>query len=182
MQYHLGALRNVNSRIYRAIGPNVGVDSFRDGAIAEPLSRLLDEMDQVQQLPKTILYGLNSKDNEVLAAIAGNFQEGGIPSKIQFGSAWWFNDHIDGMVAQMKVLGNLGLLSRFVGMLKTPEASYPTVAMSTSEEYYVICLANGLKMVNIPMISNGWVKSLKIYPIIMRKDTLSSISNNHECH
>lgn len=117
MQYHLGALRNVNSRIYRAIGPNVGVDSFRDGAIAEPLSKLLDEMDQMQQLPKTILYGLNSKDNEVLAAIAGNFQEGGIPSKIQFGSAWWFNDHIDGMVAQMKVLGNLGLLSRFVGML-----------------------------------------------------------------
>lgn len=117
MQYHLGALRNVNTRFYRKMGPNVGIDSFRDGTIAEPLSRLLDEMDQEKQLPKTILYGLNSKDNEVLAALAGNFQEGGIPSKVQFGSAWWFNDHIDGMVAQMKVLGNIGMLSRFVGML-----------------------------------------------------------------
>lgn len=117
MQYHIGALRNANSRLFRAIGANVGVDSFRDGEIAVPLSQLLDELDQEQQLPKTILYGLNQKDNEVLAAIAGNFQEGGIPSKIQFGSAWWFNDHIDGMEAQMKILGNFGLLSRFIGML-----------------------------------------------------------------
>lgn len=117
MQYHIGALRNVNSRLFRAIGANVDVDSFRDGPIAIPLSQLLDELDQKQQLPKTILYGLNPKDNEMLAAMAGNFQEGGIPSKVQFGSAWWFNDHIDGMETQMKVLGNLGLLSRFIGML-----------------------------------------------------------------
>ncbi|RHW34042.1 glucuronate isomerase [Lysinibacillus yapensis] len=117
MQYHIGALRNANSRLFRAIGANVGADSFRDGGIAVPLSQLLDELDREHNLPKTILYGLNPKDNEVLAAMAGNFQEGGIPSKVQFGSAWWFNDHIDGMEAQMKVLGNLGLLSRFIGML-----------------------------------------------------------------
>lgn len=117
MQYHIGALRSVNTRLSRALGPNVGCDSMKDDSIAVPLSRLLDELDQTGQLPKTILYGLNPRDNETLAAMAGNFQEGGIPSKIQFGAAWWFNDHIDGMTAQMKTLGNLGLLSRFVGML-----------------------------------------------------------------
>ncbi|MGA8941556.1 MAG: glucuronate isomerase [Thermoactinomyces sp.] len=117
MQYHIGALRSVNTRLSRALGPNVGCDSMKDDSIAVPLSRLLDELDQNSHLPKTILYCLNPRDNEMLAAMAGNFQEGGIPSKIQFGAAWWFNDHIDGMTAQMKTLGNLGLLSRFIGML-----------------------------------------------------------------
>ncbi len=117
MQYHIGALRSVNTRLYRTLGPNVGCDSMKDDSIALPLSRLLDKLDQDSQLPKTILYGLNPRDNEMLAAMAGNFQEGGTPSKVQFGAAWWFNDHIDGMAAQMKTLGNLGLLSRFVGML-----------------------------------------------------------------
>ncbi|WP_251551079.1 glucuronate isomerase [Neobacillus muris] len=117
MQYHIGALRSVNSRLTRKIGINVGVDSMRDASFAVPLSQLLDELDRDQQLPKTILYSLNQNDNEMLAAMAGNFQEGGTPSKIQFGSAWWFNDHIDGMIAQMKILGNLGVLARFVGML-----------------------------------------------------------------
>lgn len=117
MQYHIGALRNVSSRLQRALGPNVGADSFKDDPIGVPLARLLDELDRDRQLPKTILYGLNPNDNELLAAMAGNFQEGGTPSKIQFGAAWWFNDHMDGMTAQMKTLGNSGLLSRFVGML-----------------------------------------------------------------
>lgn len=117
MQYHIGALRSANSRLFRKLGPNIGCDSFTDEAIAIPIARLLDALDQTGQLPKTVLYGLNPNDNELLAAMAGNFQEGGIPSKIQFGSAWWFNDHIDGMTAQLRTLGNLGLLSRFVGML-----------------------------------------------------------------
>lgn len=117
MQYHIGALRNTNSRLHRKIGINVGGDSFQDDPIAIPLVKLLDELDQNGELPKTILYGLNANYNETLAAIAGDFQEGGTPSKMQFGSAWWFNDHIEGMVDQMKTLGNIGLLSRFVGML-----------------------------------------------------------------
>jgi glucuronate isomerase len=117
MQYHIGALRNANSHLFYNIGSNIGCDSMKDAPIAIPLCQLLDELDKVQQLPKTVLYGLNPKDNELLATIAGNFQRKGTPSKVQFGSAWWFNDHIDGMVAQMKTLGNVGVLSRFIGML-----------------------------------------------------------------
>jgi len=117
MQYHIGALRSANSRLLRKLGINIGCDSMKDEQMAIPLAQLLDTLDQDHQLPKTILYCLNPNDNETLAAMAGNFQEGGIPSKIQFGSGWWFNDHIDGMTAQMKTLGNFGLLARFVGML-----------------------------------------------------------------
>lgn len=117
MQLHIGALRNVNSRLFQSIGANVGGDSMRDDPVALPLARLLDAMDQSGQLPKTILYGLNPRDNEMLAAMAGNFQEGGTIAKMQFGTAWWFNDHREGMISQMKALSNIGLLSRFIGML-----------------------------------------------------------------
>lgn len=117
MQYHIGALRSANSRLFSEIGINIGCDSMKDESIANPLSRLLDELDKDQRLPKTILYSLNPTDYDMLATMAGNFQGGGTPSKVQFGSAWWFNDHIDGMTAQMKILGNVGLLARFVGML-----------------------------------------------------------------
>lgn len=117
MQYHIGALRSANSRLFQTIGANIGCDSMQDSPIAIPLAKLLDELDRDGSLPKTILYGLNPNTNEVLATMAGNFQEGGIPSKLQFGSGWWFNDHIDGMAAQMKTLANQGLLSRFIGML-----------------------------------------------------------------
>lgn len=117
MQYHIGALRSANSRLFQSLGANIGCDSMQDSPVAIPLAKLLDELDRDGNLPKTILYGLNPNDNEVLATMAGNFQEGGTPSKIQFGSGWWFNDHIDGMIAQMKTLGNQGLLSRFIGML-----------------------------------------------------------------
>ncbi|MBU3568834.1 glucuronate isomerase [Priestia aryabhattai] len=117
MQYHIGALRSANSRLFSEIGVNIGCDSMKDESIANPLSRLLDELDKDQRLPKTILYSLNPTDYDMLATMAGNFQGGGTPSKVQFGSAWWFNDHIDGMNAQMKILGNVGLLARFVGML-----------------------------------------------------------------
>lgn len=116
-QYHMGALRNNSTRGFSSLGPDTGFDSIGDRAIAEPLSRLLDAQDRDGQLPRTVLYCLNPTHNEVLATMAGNFQGGGIPGKVQFGSGWWFNDQLDGMQRQMNQLAQLGLLSRFVGML-----------------------------------------------------------------
>lgn len=117
MQLHIAALRNNNSRMLKEIGANSGFDSINDESIAYPLSRLLDSVDKENCLPKTILYTLNPKDNYVLGTMIGNFQGEGIPGKIQFGSAWWFNDNKDGMIEQMKTLANLGAFGRFVGML-----------------------------------------------------------------
>lgn len=117
MQLHIAALRNNNNRMFEKIGPNTGFDSINDESIAYPLSRLLDSVDKENSLPRTILYTLNPKDNYVLGAMIGNFQGEGIPGKMQFGAAWWFNDNKDGMIEQMKALANLGLLGRFVGML-----------------------------------------------------------------
>ncbi len=116
-QYHLGAMRNNNSRLFRALGPDTGFDSIGDWSQAGRLARHLDMMDRREQLPKTILYTLNPSDNYVFATMIGNFQDGSVPGKVQFGSGWWFNDQIEGMEAQMNALSNLGLLSRFVGML-----------------------------------------------------------------
>ncbi|WP_067435539.1 glucuronate isomerase [Duffyella gerundensis] len=116
-QYHIGALRNTNQRQFGLLGPDVGFDSINDRPLAEPLSRLLDAQNRQNALPKTILYCLNPRDNEVLATMAGNFQGEGEPGKMQFGSAWWFNDQLDGMERQMTQLAQIGLLSRFVGML-----------------------------------------------------------------
>ncbi len=116
MQLHMAALRNNNTRMFRMLGPDTGYDSIDDVGIARPLSALLDAMDQENDLPKTILYSLNPKDNYVLATMLGNFQRD-IPGKLQLGSGWWFNDQRDGMEEQMCALANLGLLSRFVGML-----------------------------------------------------------------
>ncbi|WP_421505143.1 glucuronate isomerase [Erwinia rhapontici] len=116
-QYHIGALRNNNRRQLLLLGPDVGFDSINDRPLAEPLSRLLDAQNRDNALPKTILYCLNPRDNEVLATMAGNFQGEGQPGKMQFGSAWWFNDQKDGMERQMTQLAQMGLLSRFVGML-----------------------------------------------------------------
>lgn len=127
MQLHIGALRNNNTRMYQKIGADVGFDSINDLSIAHSLSRFLDSLDTEDTLPRTILYTLNPKDNYVLGTMLGNFQGGGIAGKIQFGSAWWFNDQKDGMLEQMKALANLGLLSRFVGMLTDSRSflSYP---------------------------------------------------------
>ena len=127
MQLHIGAMRNNSTRMYKALGADTGFDSINDLSIAEPLSRFLDALDKEDQLPKTILYTLNPKDNYVLGTMLGNFQKAPTPGKIQFGSGWWFNDQRDGMVAQMKALSNLGLLSRFVGMLTDSRSfvSYP---------------------------------------------------------
>ena len=117
MQLHIGPMRNNSSRMYASIGKDAGFDSMDDQDVARELSALLNAMDQSGELPKTILYCLNPKDNATLASMLGNFQDGSIPGKIQFGPAWWFNDSKEGMIEQMKVLSSMGLLSRFVGML-----------------------------------------------------------------
>jgi len=116
-QLHLGALRNNNSRLFSALGPDTGFDSIGDFEIARPLSRFLDRLDRDEKLPKTILYNLNPRDNEVMATMIGNFQDGSSAGKMQYGSAWWFLDQKTGMEQQIDALANLGLLSRFVGML-----------------------------------------------------------------
>ena len=127
MQLHMNAIRNNSLRMLKLIGPDSGFDAIGDYPLAEALSGLLDRLDQTDQVPKTILYSLNPTNNELLASIAGSFQGGGIPGKIQLGSGWWFNDQIDGMKRQMIVLANYGLLSRFVGMLTDSRSflSYP---------------------------------------------------------
>lgn len=126
-QLHIGALRNNNTRLMRLLGPDTGFDSVADYQIAYPLSRFLDRLDREDKLSKTIIYTLNPKDNETIATIMGCFQDGSIPGKIQFGSGWWFNDQKDGMLRQMEALSQLGLLSRFVGMLTDSRSflSYP---------------------------------------------------------
>ncbi len=116
-QYHLGALRNNNSRFFKVLGPDTGFDSIGDFEIARPLSKFLDRLDQNNQLAQTILYNLNPRDNELIATMIGNFQDGSVPGKMQFGSGWWFLDQKGGMENQINALSNLGLLSRFVGML-----------------------------------------------------------------
>ncbi|MEW5813953.1 MAG: glucuronate isomerase [Spirochaetota bacterium] len=127
MQLHMGALRNVNSRMLNTIGPDTGFDSTGDFEIARPLGKFLNMLDRTNELPKMILYSLNSCDNEVVGTMIGNFQDGTIPGKMQFGSAWWFQDQKTGMEKQMTDLANYGLLSRFVGMLTDSRSflSYP---------------------------------------------------------
>jgi glucuronate isomerase len=117
MQFHLGAMRNNNTRMMRKLGPDTGFDSIGDWPQAEPLARHLDKLDQNDRLPKTILYNLNPADNYAFASLLGSFQDGGVPGKVQFGSGWWFLDQKEGIEWQLNTLSNLGLLSRFVGML-----------------------------------------------------------------
>ena len=126
-QLHLGAMRSNNTRMLNTIGPDTGFDSIGDYMTAEPLSRFFDALDADNQLPKTILYNLNPRDNELLATMIGNFQDGSVPGKMQFGSGWWFLDQKDGMEKQIEALSNMGLLSRFVGMLTDSRSflSYP---------------------------------------------------------
>ncbi len=137
-QLHIGALRNNNSKMFEKLGPDTGFDSVNDFQIAEGLSKILDSLEKKDCLPKTILYTLNPKDNYVLGTMLGNFQGGGIPGKIQFGSGWWFNDQRDGMESQMRALSNLGMLSRFVGML-TDSRSFVSY---TRHDYFRRILCN----------------------------------------
>ncbi len=116
-QFHLGAMRNNNSRLFRALGPDTGFDSIGDFNLAAPVARFLDRLDDGNRLAKTILYNSNPRDNEVLATLIGAFQDGSVAGKMQFGSGWWFLDQLDGMERQINALSNMGLLSRFVGML-----------------------------------------------------------------
>ena len=126
-QFHFGALRNINSRAMATLGADTGYDTIGDWEIARALARFLDRLDREGRLAKTILYVMNSRDNEAVAAAVGCFQDGSLPGKMQFGSAWWFNDQKDGIEKQINALSNLGLLSRFVGMLTDSRSflSYP---------------------------------------------------------
>jgi glucuronate isomerase len=163
MQIHLAALRNVNSRAFQSLGPDTGYDAVHDHPAAANLARLLDYLESRGKLPKTILYSLNIKDLYTLGTIMGCFQGGGIPGKMQLGSGWWFLDHIDGMETQMKILGNTGLLSRFVGMLTDSRSflSYPR------HEYFrrILCniLGNWAESGEIPAdfpLLSGMVKDI----------------------
>ncbi|MGL5617056.1 MAG: glucuronate isomerase [Sarcina sp.] len=138
MQLHIGPLRNNNKRMFNKLGPDSGFDSINDHLVAEPLSYLLNSLDEKALLPKTILYCLNPKDNEVIATMLGNFQSGVGISKIQFGSGWWFNDQKDGMERQMMALSQLGLISKFIGML-TDSRSFLSY---TRHEYFRRILCN----------------------------------------
>ena len=127
MEIHIGAMRNNNGVMFKKLGPDTGYDSVADYEIAVNLSRLLDAMNTEFKLPKTVLFTLNPKDNYVLGTMLGNFQSDEAESKIQFGSAWWFNDNYDGMRTQMQTLMNLGVISKFVGMITDSRSflSYP---------------------------------------------------------
>jgi len=150
MQLHLGAIRNTNTRMLGSLGINTGFDTIADFNFAEQLANLLDSLEQLGSLPKTILYCLNPRDNDLLASMIGNFQSD-VPGKIQFGSAWWFNDHEDGMIDQMKALANIGLFSRFVGMLTDSRSfiSYPR------HEYFRRIVCN---------LVGSWVEKGSFYP------------------
>lgn len=116
-QLHVGAMRNNNTHLFRSLGADIGCDSIGDWNQGEALSRYLGRLSEMQAMPKTVLYNLNPADNYVLATMAGNFMDGTIPGKVQFGSGWWFLDQKEGMEWQMNALSSVGLLSRFIGML-----------------------------------------------------------------
>ena len=116
-QFHLGALRNNNARMHRILGPDTGWDSIGDFSQAQKLSNFLNALDSKDKLTKTIIYNLNPADNEVMATMIGNFNDGSMRGKVQFGSGWWFLDQKDGMTKQLNALSNMGLISCFIGML-----------------------------------------------------------------
>lgn len=137
MQLHIGGLRNTNTKMVEQIGPNSGFDSIGDFAYANDLANLLNELEKVDKLPKTIIYNLNPRDNYMVASMVGNFQRN-IPGKIQFGTAWWFNDNRDGMENQIKTLANVGLLTKFIGMLTDSRS----LLSYTRHEYFRRILCN----------------------------------------
>lgn len=158
MQLHIGPMRNNSARMFAAVGADAGFDSMDDAPLAQDLSRLLDAMDADDRLPKTVLYCLNPKDTETLASMLGNFQGGGIPGKMQLGSAWWFNDQIDGMRRQLTALASMGMLSHFIGMLTDSRSflSFPR------HEYFrrILCselgrlIENGEYPADIPFVGS----------------------------
>ncbi len=156
-QFHLGALRNNSSRMLRELGPDTGFDSIGDFDVARPLAKFLDRLDTSNKLAKTILYNLNPSQNELYATMIGNFNDGSTPGKIQYGSAWWFLDQKDGMERQLNALSNMGLLSRFVGMLTDSRSflSYPR------HEYFrrILCnlLGNDVENGELPASELAWI-------------------------
>jgi glucuronate isomerase len=143
-QFHLGPLRNNNSRMFALVGADAGFDSIGDASFARGLARFLDRLDRTEQLAKTILYNINPSHNEMLATMIGNFQDGRVQGKLQFGSGWWFLDQKDGMEKQLNCLSNMGLLSTFVGML-TDSRSFLSY---TRHEYFrrILCNLLGTEM------------------------------------
>lgn len=143
-QFHLGPIRNNNFKLFSQIGADAGVDSIGDYSQAEGLSTFLNELDKTDQLAKTIIYNINPADNEVFATMVGNFNDGSIKAKVQYGSGWWFLDQLDGMEKQLNALSNMGLVSTFVGMLTDSRSflSFPR------HEYFrrLICNLFGTEM------------------------------------
>lgn len=124
---HFGAMRNNNTRLFKKLGPDTGFDSIGDYSQAESLSKFLDRLDQTNQLAKTVLFNMNPRDNAMIASMVGNFQDGSVPGKIQFGPSWWFLDQKEGIIDQLNILSNMSLLSRFIGMTTDSRSflSYP---------------------------------------------------------
>ncbi len=145
-QFHLGALRNNSSRMMSELGPDTGFDSIGDFSQAKSLARFLDDLDSTGKLAKTIIYNLNPSDNEVISTMIGNFNDGSVAGKMQFGSAWWFLDQKDGMEKQINALSTMGMLSQFVGMLTDSRSflSFPR------HEYFrrILCNMIGTDVVN----------------------------------
>lgn len=156
-QFHLGALRNNNVRMHRILGPDTGWDSIGDYSQAQKLSAFLNALDSKDKLTKTIIYNLNPADNEVMATMIGNFNDGSIKGKVQFGSGWWFLDQKDGMTKQLNALSNMGLISCFIGMLTDSRSflSFPR------HEYFrrILCnlLGDEIKRGELPKEEMQWI-------------------------
>ncbi|MBN1419272.1 MAG: glucuronate isomerase [Planctomycetes bacterium] len=162
-QIHYGVLRNNNARFFAKLGPDAGFDSIGDFPIGRALATFLDRLDRTDQLARTILYNINPRDNALIATMIGNFQDGSVPGKMQMGSAWWFLDQKDGMERQMEVLSQMGLLSRFVGMV-TDSRSFLSYAR---HEYFrrILCniLGNDMEKGLIPYdfdLAGGMVRDI----------------------
>lgn len=169
-QFHMGAIRNNNTRMFGKLGPDTGFDSIGDFEIALPLSKYLDRLASKDKLTKTILYNINPKDNEVLATMLGNFQGDGIPGKIQLGSGWWFMDQMDGMIKQMNALSNLGLLSRFIGML-TDSRSFLSYSR---HEYFRRILCN---LIGEEVEKGYWPKDMKVLGQMVEDISFNNANN-----
>ena len=167
MQVHYGVLRNNNSLMYKKLGPDTGFDSIGDWPIAEAMVRHFDRLNSIGKLPKTIIYPINPGDNELIATMIGNFQDGVTPGKMQFGSAWWFLDQLDGMTRQIEALSQLGLLSRFVGML-TDSRSFLSY---TRHEYFRRLLCN--------ILGNDMAKGMIPHDMKLVGQLVSDISYNN---
>lgn len=126
-QFHIGAIRNNNARMFKKIGPDTGFDSIDDVTVAVPMNRFFSRLDEEEHLAKTIVYNLNPRDNDLIVSNLYNFNDGSVPGKMQYGAAWWFLDQYKGIEEQLNSLSSLGLLSRFVGMLTDSRSflSYP---------------------------------------------------------